>query len=61
MKKPIKVFWSELGQRFYASDRYKVEGDSVTITGAKFDVTDDIAAAILKHEIVFTKGTDGNE
>lgn len=58
MKKPIKVFWSELGQRFYASQYYKVEENRVTITGEKFDVTDDIAAAVLKHDIVFSKKGD---
>lgn len=55
MKKPIHVFWSPLSQRFYASRAYKIEGDNiVTITGDKFDVTDDIAEIILKHDIVFT-------
>lgn len=53
MKKPIKVFWSEIRQRFYASAYYKQEGNHVTITGEKFDVTDDIAAAIVKHDIEF--------
>lgn len=53
MKKPIRVFWSILGQRFYASDRYKIEGERVTITGEKFDVTDDIAAAVVRNEIEF--------
>jgi hypothetical protein len=53
VKKPIRVFWSDLGQRFYASDRYKEEGGLITITGEKFDVTDQIAEAVLKHEIEF--------
>jgi hypothetical protein len=54
-KKPIKVFWSELGGRFYASAHYKQEGNHVIITGEKFDVTNDIAAAIEKHEITFSE------
>lgn len=59
MKKPIKVFWSELGNRFYASQHYKIEQldnvrQRVTITGEKFDVTDDIAKAVLENEIEFT-------
>jgi hypothetical protein len=54
-KKPIKVFWSELGQRFYASQHYRQEGTRVTITGEKFDVTPDIAAAVIAHDIVFSK------
>lgn len=53
MKKPIKVFWSELGQRFYASDRYKIIGDHVVITGEKFDVTNDIGQAMEKYSITF--------
>ena len=55
--KPIRIFWSILGQRFYASRAYKIEGERVLITGDKFDVTDDIAEAIIAHEITFTKTT----
>ena len=58
--KPIRVFWSIMGQCFYASRNYRVEGsdtkyERIVITGEKFDVTDDIARAILQHDIVFTK------
>ena len=54
MNKPIRVFWSELGQRFYASRAYKYTIDgAVVITGEKFDVTDDIAQAVIKHDISF--------
>ena len=53
--KPIRVFWSLLGQRFYASRAYKQEGDHVRILGEKFDVTDDIAAAMEKYGITFRK------
>lgn len=52
--KPIKVFWSPLSRRFYASRAYKQERPGVVlITGEKFDVTNDIAELILKHEITF--------
>jgi hypothetical protein len=58
-KKPIRVFYSILSQRFYASRAYKIEEhNEVTtamITGEKFDVTDDIAAMVLEHDIEFTK------
>lgn len=53
--KPIIVLWSELGQRFYATRAYKQKGEILEITGEKFDVTDQIAAAIEKHEITFKK------
>lgn len=58
MNKPIRVFWSELGQRFYATAHYKIEQvdgvrQRVTITGEKFDVTDDIAKAVLENDIEF--------
>lgn len=56
-RKPIKVFWSPLGNRFYASQHYKVEGNHYTITGEKFDVTDDIARAVITCDIEFTKVT----
>ena len=42
--KPIRVFYSPLSQRFYASKAYKRISDKVVeITGQKFDVTDDIS------------------
>ena len=55
-QKPIRVFWSEMSQRFYASIAYQKRNDgSYLITGQKFDVTDDIGHAITEHEITFTK------
>jgi len=55
--KPIRVFWSELSQRFYASRAYKqINPGVVEITGQKFDVTDDIAQMVIKHNIQFEKG-----
>ena len=52
--KPIRVFYSVLSQRFYATRAYKIgERGLVTVTGEKFDVTDDIAGMVLKHEIEF--------
>jgi hypothetical protein len=55
-RKPIRVFWSVLGQRFYASRAYKqVRPGVVRITGEKYDVTDDIAAQIVKHDLVFNQ------
>lgn len=54
--KPIRVFWSPLSHRFYASRAYQqTSPNTVTITGEKFDVTDDIAAMVLKHDITFSK------
>lgn len=53
--KPIRVFWSPLSKRFYASRAYRMAGTEVAIiTGEKFDVTDDIASAVIENEIVFT-------
>lgn len=60
MRKPIRVFYSELSGRFYASANYKTkESDDgtfehVTITGQKFDVIDDIARAIKQYDLEFT-------
>lgn len=58
MSKPIRVFYSELDARFYASQHYRQEGDYVVITGKKYDVTDDIGAAIRKHDIGFIELDD---
>lgn len=53
-KKPIRVFWSELSNRFYASANYREEGNGVVlITGDKYDVTQDIAGAIDSYGITF--------
>lgn len=52
--KPIRVFYSELSRRFYASRAYREERPGlVTITGEKFDVTNDIARLIEEHGITF--------
>jgi hypothetical protein len=53
--KSIRVFWSPLSQRFYATRAYKqVKPGVVLITGDKFDVTDDIAKQIIENKIEFT-------
>lgn len=55
MSKPIRVFYSELSGRFYATAHYKQSTPTVvTITGVKYDVTDDIGAAVTKHDLAFT-------
>lgn len=63
--KPIRVFYSELSKRFYASRAYKVRQtkthERITITGDKFDVTDEIAGAIIKHKLVFSKRRSRHE
>jgi hypothetical protein len=54
--KPIRVFYSELSGRFYASAHYRVDAKGyVVITGRKYDVTNDIGAAVVEHEIEFTR------
>lgn len=53
--KPIRVLWSPLSQRFYATRAWKQERPGVvTVTGEKFDVTDDIAYYILTNQITFS-------
>lgn len=67
--KPIRIFWSELGRRFYATRAYKEvhptknskRRSHILVTGQKFDVTDDIASAIIKHGITFTKTEEQKE
>ena len=56
MPKPIRIFYSELSGRFYASRSYTGDGRGiVTITGQKFDVTNEIAGLIDQFNIVFTR------
>ncbi len=59
--KPIKVFFSPLSRRFYASRAYKQTGNIFTITGEKFDVTNDIAELIERHEVTFRVVEQGDE
>jgi len=63
MRKPIRVFYSELSRRFYATAHYKEKPNKagthtiVMITGAKFDVTDDIARAMKAYDLEFAEVT----
>lgn len=53
-KKPIRIFFSELSCRFYATRAYRDEGNgNVTVTGEKFDVTNEIAGLIEQHNVTF--------
>jgi hypothetical protein len=53
--KPIRVFYSVLSQRFYATRAYReVKPGVVEVTGDRFDVTDDIAAIIQREGITFS-------
>ena len=52
-KKPIKVFYSQLTGKLYASQHYRKDGPLVTITGEKFDVTTDIGAIVKTYNLQF--------
>jgi hypothetical protein len=52
--KPIRVFFSSLSRRFYATRAYREEENGlITVTGEKFDVTNDIAGLIEQHNVTF--------
>ena len=52
--KPIRIFYSTLTNRFYATRAYReVRPGLVECTGEKFDVTNDIAALIEEHSVTF--------
>jgi hypothetical protein len=55
--KPIRIFYSTLSQRFYASRAYRISNaadkGNLIITGEKFDVTDEIAGLIKQYNIIF--------
>jgi hypothetical protein len=61
--KPIRVFYSVLSQRFYATRAWKeVEQNGkrwIEVTGQQFDVTNDIAGLIAQHDIEFTEVSSG--
>ena len=52
--KPIRVFFSPMTRRFYATRAYRDEGNGlITVTGQSFDVTNDIAGLIEQHDVTF--------
>jgi hypothetical protein len=52
--KPIRVFYSTLSQRFYATRAWReIKPGLIECTGEKFDVSNDIAALVIQHEITF--------
>jgi hypothetical protein len=62
--KPIRVFFNPLSRRFYATRAYTIDERGIaTVTGEKFDVTDDIAGLIEQHKVEFrvrkTQSLDG--
>ena len=59
--KPIRVFYSDLGEHgtFYATQHWRLRKEAsgleyIEITGKKYDVTQDIAHAIVRHDVEFT-------
>jgi hypothetical protein len=51
--KPIRVFYNTRSNRFYATSAYRQEPNVVVVTGEQFDVTNDIAELIDRHQIGF--------
>lgn len=52
--KPIRVFWSPLTRRLYATRAWReIKPGLVECTGEKFDVTNDIASIIAHEHIEF--------
>ena len=58
MSQPIRVFYSPFSGRLYATRHYKIENGLVTVTGEKFDVTSDVGAAVVEHNLTFSIAPD---
>jgi len=55
MKKPIRLFWSPLTRRIYATRSWKEDRSGyVVVTGEKFDVTDDVGRIVTTENLEFT-------
>ena len=53
--KRIRVLYSPITRRFYATRSWRYVGaGNIVVTGEKFDVTQDIAAIVVEHEIEFS-------
>ena len=51
--KPIRIFYSPLSGRIYATNRYKeLDGGWLQVTGEKFDVTEQCVDAVRQREEV---------
>lgn len=54
--KPIRIFFSPLTRRFYATSAYReLSPGHVECTGQKFDVTNEIASLINEHNVAFVE------
>lgn len=54
-RKPIRIFYSRLTERFYATRAYReIKPGLVECTGERFDVTNDIAGIIKEYDVKFT-------
>lgn len=54
--KPIRIFFSPLSRRLYATRHYKETAPGqITCTGEKFDVTDEIANLIEQEKLTFVE------
>lgn len=66
-RKPIRVFYDDIHEKFWATQHYKDitpkggEVGIVEITGKQYDVTGDIARAVIKHDLVFQSKPKGQE
>lgn len=61
VSKPIRVFFSPLSQRFFATRAYReIAPGQIEATGERFDVTDDIAGLIEQHGVTFTKKVESS-
>lgn len=67
--KPIRVFYSDLSGRFFATKHWKEKPNPdgktalIEITGKKYDVTQDVASAVVRYDLEFVRvdEQDGDE
>lgn len=53
--KPIRLFWSPLTQRIYATRSYREDRNGfVVVTGAKDDVTNEVGRIVTTYQLEFT-------
>lgn len=52
--RPIRVFYSVLTDTFYATKHWRERNGYIEITGKKYDVTQDVARAVVEHRVEFT-------
>lgn len=61
MNQPIRLFYSELTGKIYASNNYTIGAADVCVVHSKDDVTSEVGRIVTKYRLEFTPVTPDDE